>query len=287
MDAIDTVESLELVSLHERAVSFSRLHANSVRYHHWHQCLEILYVEEGYGIVVVNNQQYTMRPGRLFVFPPFKLHKIMVAEGQGEVYRRTIIHLDNIAIINALRGFPRCQARLKRLSQRENRAEVYDISAYHPVIDAIFEKYNTLLNFDGGNVEDIACLLIQLMTFLPEKSENSDLQDSCLSTNVMQWVEDNYSDKFTLDSLAGHLGMSRSYVSRRFRLETGEPIHEYLLTRRIRRACELLRDSGQSIADIAAASGFSDTTYFISSFKKRMGKTPLQYRKTAPSTLAE
>jgi mannose-6-phosphate isomerase-like protein (cupin superfamily) len=55
-------------------VSFSRLFANTVRYHHWHQCLELLYVEEGFGVVMVDNRQYTMRPGRLFFFPP--LHSI-------------------------------------------------------------------------------------------------------------------------------------------------------------------------------------------------------------------
>jgi len=51
---------LELITLNDAVVSFSRLFANTVRYHHWHQCLEILYVEEGFGVAIVDNRHYTM-----------------------------------------------------------------------------------------------------------------------------------------------------------------------------------------------------------------------------------
>ncbi len=270
---------LELVSLNERAASFSRLRANSLRYHHWHQCLEILYIEEGYGIIAVNNQQYTMRPGRLFIFPPFKLHKIMVADGQNDRYQRTIIHVDNVVIAHYLKDFPRHQAQLIQLSHRQSQAAVYDIADLHHVIDAIFTKYNEILNFDSCSPENISCLLIQLLTFLPTQNANSEVLESTLSAKVMQWIEVNYREKFNLDTLSQHLGLSKSYVSRRFHKETGELINEYLLTRRIRLACELLRDSRFSVQDISSESGFSDTAYFISSFKRRIGKTPLQYRK--------
>lgn len=280
MKTSNSTAFLELVSLNERVVSFSRLCANSVRYHHWHQCLEILYIEAGYGVIVVNNQQYTMRPGRLFIFPPFKLHKVMVADGQNDVYRRTIIHVDNMVIASFLAGFPSHQAQLMQLSLRESPAAVYDIAEHNSVMDVIFTQYNNIFNTDGYSTENISCMLIQLLTFLPAKNGNHDVLTSSLSDKVMQWVENNYGDKFMLDSLALHLGLSRSYVSRRFRQETGEPIHDYLLTRRIRFACELLRDSKSSIKKISIESGFSDTTYFISSFRKRIGKTPLQYRKS-------
>lgn len=59
-------ERLELIALNDAVASFSRLFANTVRYHHWHQCLEVLYVEEGFGVVTVDHKQYTMRPGRMF-----------------------------------------------------------------------------------------------------------------------------------------------------------------------------------------------------------------------------
>lgn len=100
-----TSDLLELIALNDTVASFSRLFANTVRYHHWHQCLEILYVEEGFGVAIVDNRHYTMRPGRLFFFPPFTLHKVMVDEQAEAIYRRTIIHLDQHAVLEDPAGF--------------------------------------------------------------------------------------------------------------------------------------------------------------------------------------
>lgn len=68
-------ERLELITLNDATASFSRLFANTVRYHHWHQCLEVLYVEEGFGVVIVDHKQYTMRPGRMFSSLPLRCIK--------------------------------------------------------------------------------------------------------------------------------------------------------------------------------------------------------------------
>jgi len=64
------------------------------------------------------------------------------------------------------------------------------------------------------------------------------------------------------------------------RQQTGGSIHEYLLTRRIKSSCDLLRYSDESIDAIALAVGFSEVTYFITCFKKMMRQTPLQYRRS-------
>lgn len=63
MNVSSPQEYTELIALNDAVVSFSRLFANTVRYHHWHQCLEVLYVEEGFGVVTVDHKQYTMRRG--------------------------------------------------------------------------------------------------------------------------------------------------------------------------------------------------------------------------------
>ena len=54
-----------------------------------------------------------------------------------------------------------------------------------------------------------------------------------------------------------------------------QPVKLYLLIR----ACELLLHSTLPVSEIAGQVGFTEVTYFISSFKKGIGETPLQYRK--------
>lgn len=272
-------DKLELITLNDTIASFSRLFANTVRYHHWHQCLEVLYVEEGFGVVIVDNRQYTMRPGRLFIFPPFTLHKVMVDEKAEDRYRRTIIHVDHHAVLKILRDFPQNQRRLKDLSARGGPAFVADVSDQHTHIDQLFSLYARLAGKGNLHAEQVASLLLHLFCLLPEHNAAPSDDRHAIATQVMFWLEENYRQKFSLDKLAEELGKSRSYLSRRFHFETGEPIHQYLNTIRLRKACENLLHSPLSVSEVAAVVGFSDTTYFISAFKKGIGETPLQYRK--------
>ncbi|HDR2513349.1 helix-turn-helix domain-containing protein [Enterobacter ludwigii] len=269
-----TSDHLELITLNDTVVSFSRLFANTVRYHHWHQCLEILYVEEGFGVAIVDNRHYTMRPGRLFFFPPFTLHKVMVDEKAEALYRRTIIHLDQHAVLKTLRDFPQAQQRLQKLSRRGGEAWVADLAHCQKHIDYLLGCYQPPLNS-----ENIAGLLISLFAMLPDDNDGAPGSSQGVASQVMFWLDEHYREKFRLDALAAELGKSRSYVSRKFHAETGEKIHDYLNTLRLRKACEYLLHSDASVREIAARVGFSDVTWFISAFKKGIGETPLQYRK--------
>ncbi|ASV56895.1 MULTISPECIES: helix-turn-helix transcriptional regulator [Lelliottia] len=272
----DTPKSdhLELITLNDTIVSFSRLFANTVRYHHWHQCLEILYVEEGFGVAIVDNRHYTMRPGRMFFFPPFTLHKVMVDEQAEAIYRRTIIHLDHHAVLKVLRDFPQAQQRLQKLARRGGPAWVADVAQSQVHINHLLNCYQPPMNS-----ESVASLLISLFAMLPDDSDGAPGSSHGIASQVMFWLDENYQVKFSLDALALELGKSRSYVSRKFHSETGEKIHDYLNTLRLRKACECLLHSDESVRDIGARVGFSDVTYFISAFRKGIGETPLQYRK--------
>ncbi|ELQ3994647.1 helix-turn-helix domain-containing protein [Enterobacter bugandensis] len=267
-------DRLELITLNDTVASFSRLFANTVRYHHWHQCLEILYVEEGFGVAIVDNRHYTMRPGRLFFFPPFTLHKVRVDEQAEAIYRRTIIHLDHHAVLKCLRDFPHTQQRLEKLSRRGSEAWVVDLAHCHSHVDYLFSCYPPPMSS-----ESIAGLLISLFAMLPDDRTGAPGSSTGIASQVMFWLDEHYQEKFRLDALAAELGRSRSYVSRKFHAETGEKIHHYLNTLRLRKACECLLHSDASVREIAARVGFSDVTWFISAFKKGIGETPLQYRK--------
>lgn len=274
MHDVPITDRLELITLNDTVASFSRLFANTVRYHHWHQCLEILYVEEGFGVAIVDNRHYTMRPGRLFFFPPFTLHKVRVDEQAEAIYRRTIIHLDHHAVLKCLRDFPHTQQRLEKLSRRGSEAWVVDLAHCHSHVDHLFSCYPPPMSS-----ESIAGLLISLFAMLPDDRTGAPGSSTGIASQVMFWLDEHYQEKFRLDALATELGRSRSYVSRKFHAETGEKIHHYLNTLRLRKACECLLHSDASVREIAVRVGFSDVTWFISAFKKGIGETPLQYRK--------
>lgn len=72
--------------------------------------------------------------------------------------------------------------------------------------------------------------------------------------------------------------LSPSYFSKLFLREVGENFTDWVNRRKIEWAKEMLRDSSNSITDIASGLGYMDTSYFIKVFKKFEGTTPLAYR---------
>lgn len=270
---------MERITLDSQVISFHRLRASSARYYHWHQCVEFLYISKGYGIVVVDNQHYTARPGRLFIFPPFRLHKVHVDANDKNKYHRTTMHIEHSSVISTLHGFPRQQAQFSALAASHVPAQIYDLSEQAQFVEVILEQFDKLDLTGHSTASDVAFMVMQLMAFLPSQPQLFIPQQQTVASRIMQWVENHYSEKFSLDELAQSIGLSRSYTSRIFRQQTGGSIHEYLLTRRIKKSCDLLRTSPLSIEAIALEVGFIEVTYFITCFKKMMSQTPLQYRK--------
>lgn len=275
---------LERITLDRQAISFNRMYTTSAVYYHWHQCVELLYISSGYGIVVVDNQHYTARPGRLFVFPPFRLHKVQVDHSDKNPYHRTTMHIAQSVVESALSTFPRHQARFDALAASNLPAQIYDLSTHAPFIERILEQFQRLEDNAQTEACEVAFLVMQLMTCLPEQPQPYPPRQQTVASRIMSWVEAHYASKFSLDRLAHDLGLSRSYTSRIFRQQTGGSIHEYLLTRRIKSSCDLLRYSGEPVDAIALAVGFSEVTYFITCFKKMMRQTPLQYRRSNSGT---
>lgn len=272
---------LERIALNDRQISFNRMSRGSANYFHWHQCLEMLFISQGYGIVIVDNQQYTLRPGRLFVFPPFKLHKVFVEQSEKNHYIRTTVHLDHQLLDGFLSCFPQRRAHFSRLWGAESDAHIFDLADNAQHIETILESFQRLQLAATPQWEDIAMMILQLMEFMPEQQVKRKTVSRTTASKVMQWIEENYVMKFSLAELSAAIGLSQSYISRVFSQETGGSVVDYLATRRIKRACELLRSTDMRIDEVGSQCGFTDTPYFITCFRKLIGRTPLQYRKAA------
>ncbi len=101
---------------------------------------------------------------------------------------------------------------------------------------------------------------------------------SVLVQKIMLAVEMDLSQSLTLQYFADCLSVNSSYLSNLFRKEVGITITDYVTNHRILHAADLLLTSKQAVKAIAKQVGFSDVQYFSRVFKKKMGKTPSQFR---------
>ena len=96
---------------------------------------------------------------------------------------------------------------------------------------------------------------------------------------IRDFIEENFNRDVGLSELAGVVRLSRFHFARAFKATTGLPPHQYVLSRRVERAKELLQSSDMSVAEVAGASGFNGSTQFIRSFREITGLTPANFRK--------
>lgn len=272
---------LEHINLNDKSIYFNRMKDMPANYYHWHQCVEILSVSQGVGIALMEHQQYTVKPGRIFIFPPGKLHKVFVEQDARNIYHRTTLHFNAPQIEQYLRDFPRQQMLLRQLCARGEKARVFDVGDVQPVIETLLSRFEEQLKSQTFSISDSAFLVMQLISLLPHQAQASG--QNTFSVSIIRWIETHFHKRCSLEDIASEMGCSRGHASRRFHEETGGTIQEYLMMRRIRQACELLLHTNSSVRDIAAQVGFSEYAWFITCFRKNMGKTPLQYRKTYAS----
>ncbi len=102
---------------------------------------------------------------------------------------------------------------------------------------------------------------------------------------AVRFINDNYRTDIRLAAAAREAGMSPSHFSRIFKKVMDLSYQDYLNSRRITKAKNLLRTSAQSVTEIAVSLGFSDPTGFGRIFKKLTGHTPSAFRSLHPKAI--
>ena len=120
--------------------------------------------------------------------------------------------------------------------------------------------------------------LFLLAEKFPKEQISAQEKQTAYIEEALRYLESNYPHTVSIQSMAAHLGLDRSYLYRIFKNALGLSPQEYLLDLRIRKACELLQRTDMSVAIISLSVGYEDTLYFSRLFRKKKGTTPTRYR---------
>lgn len=114
-----------------------------------------------------------------------------------------------------------------------------------------------------------------LSSFPCQPGQNKD--HKCIA-KAIEYITDNYLDKFSLLDLASETHYSPYHFLRLFKQHTGKTPFEFLLDVKIEKAKTLLKHSNRPISEICYQCGFSSNSYFCQVFKKKTGVSPSQYK---------
>lgn len=101
---------------------------------------------------------------------------------------------------------------------------------------------------------------------------------------VKKYIEEHYMNEIKLADLALVAHVTPSYLSTKFKKETGISFTEYLVRHRIRKAKKLIKSGNSSFKEVADAVGYHDYVQFSKMFKKYAGVAPSIYRQASFKT---
>lgn len=96
---------------------------------------------------------------------------------------------------------------------------------------------------------------------------------------MLGYIREHYAEDIAPADIAAAAGVCERECFRCFKQELGTTPLSSLTDFRLRKAGELLRETGLSVTEIASACGFANASYFGKVFRRRMNLSPLQYRR--------
>lgn len=235
---------------------------------HYHDMLEIYYLEEGSCRYFIDNKSYDVRAGDLVFIPERVIHHTTY---YGEHYKRKLIYCGRSLVPYAVSGRLSSFTYLYR-----NSLAASEIKA---LLLKIEKEYISPDIYSGEVIE----MLLAMLFFVLARNENEFSGVSVGNktvTEAVEYIQNGYMHDVSLSEAAKNLSVSPEHLSRIFKRETGMGFSEYLTLVRLKRAEELLKSGVKmSMTEIAYASGFNDSNYFSEKFKSYYGVSPTKYRK--------
>lgn len=102
-------------------------------------------------------------------------------------------------------------------------------------------------------------------------------EDECVR-KVQEYIENNFSEKITIDQLADMQALGRRNLERRFKKATSNTIVEYIQRVKMEAAKVSLESSRENINEVMYKVGYTDNKAFRATFKRITGLSPIQYR---------
>ncbi|ASA23446.1 AraC family transcriptional regulator [Paenibacillus donghaensis] len=256
--------------------------------YHEHDFIEYCYVAEGNGFHHIEQEIFPIHKGQLFVVPIGVAHVFRpvtpARSSKPPVVYNCMIDLHLVAQLSRFQE-QRIQEHLSSLGNKN--------TSYFSVIDRDGAIENLMVQLqrevsinDPGSITMLHSLLNQLIVIVYRRI-HTDADAPATKTadfnHVIHFLEQNFNQAITLTELSRYSGWTTRHLQRLFLKHTGQSFHSLLQHLRIQKSCEMLRNSSLKIGLISELVGYRSIDSFNSVFKRNVGLTPSEYRKSSTS----
>lgn len=246
---------------------------------HWHEDLELIMVLEGEMVYEVNGKAERLCANEGIWVNSRQLHSLNSPTQAECIYLCVLLHPSLLSATDVIAlnyvseylshpGLSYCLLR-EAFWQKEILLliqSIYDLS----------RSTASPLRIQGKFLEIWATLTENLA--LSDAAPKRDAKKSETLKKMMQFLYSHYAEPITLKQIAAAGSVGKSACTEIFKIHLHETPVNYLIQHRLRKGAELLRTSGLSVTEIAYNVGFSNPSYFASTFRETYDCSPSEYR---------
>lgn len=230
----------------------------------------IHYITRGYGTFKINDEVYNLKQGDIFILlKGMNVEYIASMDEPWEYYwigfsgSKANEYLNRTSIIESYTA-----------SCKENS------KIPHIILNMceISKTYNPSCSDDILLLKELYSLLFALIEEFPKPFEYKDKELHAYIQEAINFINSNYMNSITVNEIANHVNLSRSYLYRMFIKNLKISPQKYLISLRMYKATLLLKNTKIPIGEVASKVGYSDSLLFSKSFSKYFSISPLNYR---------
>ncbi|MBS4200075.1 response regulator [Bacillus sp. FJAT-49732] len=144
------------------------------------------------------------------------------------------------------------------------------------IIEDDIQKITNSKNFTSEEIKKWAFVTLEKIKDILENEQKG--VHFPIMQQVHAFIEENLDKDVSLQKIADHVFLHPVYLSKIYKIETGEGLSDFIYKSRMKQASKYLINSNRKINEIGISVGYQNTSYFIKVFKDFYGMTPHEYR---------
>lgn len=243
---------------------------------HIHECYEIYYAISGGNRFFIADKWYNIQAGDLFVINHFETHHVFERDDQKHERYVISVHPDYLSALST------SQTNLAQCFENHSNHFSHQVSLNEDEqrnFKFLLGRISSVEGFGSDIIENIAfseLLLLVNQKYLSQPETVKEYRYHPLISQVIDYLNQNITESLALSSICAHFFLSKGYLCRLFKQETGTTINKYIISRRIAIAKSLLK-KGKTVVQTCEECGFNNYANFIRTFTKTVGISPKRY----------
>ena len=253
---------------------------------HTHDFLELVYVQKGEAVHIWDKNVIEIKSGDYFVIDYQSVHSYRSKSEEFEIINCLFMpEFIDASLVNC-RSFQNVIRNYQIYFGDEVFSPGFSMNVYRDeskeiknLLDSAIKEFETQA---PGYLQVIRSKLIEILVLTMRKNYSEQKKSPITGGlgKIVEYINSEYMNNITLGTICRNFGYSFSYLSAKFKQETGSTFTGFLQKTRIEQSMRLLAHTDLSIDEIAQRVGYQDIKSFYAQFKKISDTTPAKFRKS-------